>query len=222
VILFVQRWPQVDIRWEMVHVDSSNMPVASAMYPTDVEVDTPDAIDRWRPLVQWLLALPHLILMSALSTLMNAVSVIAWFVIVFTGKMPRGLAQLTEMSMRYAFRVAGYALGLVAVYPPFSFSESFEDPRTYPVRHWVEPELEDRNRLTVGLRALWVIPAAVFAALIMIVAHFAFLIGAVMVLFTGSWNETLRDWIVKCLRVYNRLYAYGLLLTDEYPPFTTD
>ena len=191
-------------------------------YPTDVEVDTPEMIDRWRPLLQWIMAFPHLLLLSALGSLLNVVSFVAWLVIVFTGSMPRGLAQLTEMYMRYNTRVFAYVAALVTEYPPFAFPDSFEDPRSYPARQWAEPALENRNRLTVGLRVIWVIPAAIFAGVIVFIGSLAGFIGAIGVVVTGSWDESLRGWVMNALRVTNRLYVYGLLLTDEYPPFSVE
>ena len=47
-------------------------------------------------------------------------------------------------------------------------------------------------------------------------------IGAFAVLFTGRWPTGLRDWVLTGLRTYLRLYTYGNLLTDKYPPLTFD
>ncbi|MBP8182098.1 MAG: DUF4389 domain-containing protein, partial [Acidimicrobiia bacterium] len=82
--------------------------------------------------------------------------------------------------------------------------------------------LDNRNRLTVGLRVIWVIPAAIFAGVIVFIGSLAGFIGAIGVVVTGSWNESLRGWVMNALRVTNRLYVYGLLLTDEYPPFSVE
>ena len=55
-------------------------------YPATLEVDTPEKIDNWRPLVQWILAIPHLIIVEVFEAVAFAVAVISWFSIVFTGK----------------------------------------------------------------------------------------------------------------------------------------
>ena len=72
--------------------------------PATLDVTTPPRIANWRPLVQWLLALPHMIIAGALSYVSLAVSVISWFVILFTGRLPKGLADFQMMILRYTLR----------------------------------------------------------------------------------------------------------------------
>jgi len=191
-------------------------------YPATIEVETPPTIANWRPLVQWILAIPHLIISWALDYVAGAVAVVSWFVILFTGKLPEGLANFQIMIIRYTTRAQLYAGFLHDDYPPYDFTMSSRDSGTTPVRIDVEPELEDRNRLTVGLRFLWIIPAALYAILVAIVGIVAWFLSFFAVLFTGRWPEGLRSWVVKSVRVFTRLTAYGALLTDEYPPFSTD
>jgi hypothetical protein len=83
-----------------------------------------------------------------------------------------------------------------------------------------EPALEGRNRLTVALRLIWVIPAMIVTVIIVLIAWVCWLIGAFAVLFTGSWPEGLRAWVLKGLRASLRLSAYFWMLTDEYPPMS--
>jgi Domain of unknown function (DUF4389) len=191
-------------------------------YPASIEVRTPDELARWRPFVQWILAIPHLIIAGALGYVAGAVAIIAWFVILFTGKLPDGIANLQMMIIRYTARAYVYAGYLHDEYPPFDFTLAANEPGGTPVDIAFEPALADRNRLTVGLRFIWIIPAALFAFVIWIVGVFVWMIAALAVLFTGRWPTGLLDWAGKCLRVWLRLEMYGSLLTDEYPPFNTD
>ena len=92
----------------------------------------------------------------------------------------------------------------------------------YPARDQFAPEWSGRNRLTVGLRFLWIIPAAIVTLIIILVAWVCWLIGAFAVLFTGHWPSGLRDWVLKGLRAGLRLNAYCWLLTDKYPPMNFD
>ena len=59
-------------------------------YPATFEVERPDRIANWRPVVQWLLAIPHFFILYGLEIAARAVAIVAWFAIVFTGKMPEG------------------------------------------------------------------------------------------------------------------------------------
>ena len=191
-------------------------------YPARIAVDSPPEIDRWRALAQWIMAIPHLIIASAMEYVSGALAVVSWFVILFTGKLPAGLANLQVMILRYSTRAEIYAGFLHDQYPPFEFSMTPEEPGGTPVDVVIEPELENRNRLTVGLRILWAIPAIFYLLVIAIVGILCWILAFFAVLFTGRWPDGLRDWVMKMMRVGLRLNAYVLLLTDEYPPFSTD
>ncbi|HEY2947512.1 MAG TPA: DUF4389 domain-containing protein [Micromonosporaceae bacterium] len=83
----------------------------------------PDAardLNRWLPLVKWLLAIPHYIVLFFLDIGAFVAVVVAWFAILFTGRYPRGLFDFVEGVVRWHNRVIGYALTLVTDrYPPF-------------------------------------------------------------------------------------------------------
>lgn len=83
----------------------------------------PDAqkLNRWLPLVKWLLAIPHYIVLFFLTIGAVVAAIIAWFAILFTGTYPRGLFDFVVGVLRWGNRVTGYAFALVTdVYPPFS------------------------------------------------------------------------------------------------------
>lgn len=89
-----------------------------------LEVDYPDVerdLNRWLPLVKWLLAIPHYIVLFFLVVGAVLAVLIAWFAILFTGRYPRGLFDYVVGVGRWALRVEAYAFLLVTdVYPPFS------------------------------------------------------------------------------------------------------
>lgn len=191
-------------------------------YPATIDVRTPDKIANWRPLVQWILAIPHMIIAGAMGYISWALSLVSWFAILFTGRLPAGLANFQVMVLRYTERAYAYAGFLYEEYPPFEFEMATSEPGGSPVDLSVLPALENRNRLTVGLRFIWAIPAMLFAFVIGIVGMICWFLGFFAVLFTGRWPDGLRSWVMKMLRVGIRVNAYALLLTDEYPPFSTD
>jgi hypothetical protein len=82
--------------------------------------DVPRDLNRWLPIVKWLLAIPHWFLLFFLNIAAFVAVVIAWFAILITGTYPRGLFDFVEGVLRWDNRVFGYALTLVTdEYPPF-------------------------------------------------------------------------------------------------------
>jgi hypothetical protein len=88
-----------------------------------LQIERPDGerLSRWLPLVKWLLAIPHVIVLAFLSIAAFFVIVFAWFAILFTGRYPRGAFGFVVGVMRWGLRVTCYAILLTTDrYPPFS------------------------------------------------------------------------------------------------------
>jgi hypothetical protein len=151
----------------------------------------------------------------------EVLSIISWFAILFTGRLPAGLANFQAMYLRYTLRTATYAGFLREEYPPFGFTTTPPDPGDDP-RVGVElvPKLEGRNRLTVGFRLILAIPQLIVLAALFIALLVVALIALFAVLFTGRWPQGLRDFALGVGRWWLRVQAYLVLLTDEYPPFS--
>ena len=108
--LLDDRYPATD-QHQSVHLDYP--------YP-DVERD----LNRWMPLVKWLLAIPHYIVLFFLDIGALVVVIVVWFAILFTGRYPRGLFDFVEGVIRWHNRVIAYALVLVTDrYPPFRLAD---------------------------------------------------------------------------------------------------
>jgi uncharacterized protein DUF4389 len=107
--LMDDRYPSTDDR-QSVHLDYE--------YP-----DTPRELNRWLPLVKWLLAIPHFLVLVFLWIAALVAVIAAWFAIVFTGRYPRGIFAFVEGVLRWTQRVVAYAFLLVTdKYPPFSLA----------------------------------------------------------------------------------------------------
>jgi len=134
LILFRQKYPRWWFNWNLELLRLSNrvavyLALMDDRYPsTDeqqavhLEIPYPDArlLNRWLPLVKWLLAIPHYIVLVFLDIGVLVAVVVAWFAILFTGRYPRGLFDFVEGVYRWHNRVIGYALILVTDrYPPF-------------------------------------------------------------------------------------------------------
>jgi hypothetical protein len=193
---------------------------AFAEYPATFAFDAPEKVANWRPLVNWLLAIPHFAVLYALRILGQVIAVISWFAIVFTGALPESFANLESLWMRYELRTYTFALFMREEYPPFAFGMTpADDGADQRVTIEFQPELTDRNRVTVGFRIILVIPHVVVLVLLAIAAAVASLIAFFAVLFTGRWPQGLRDFVLNVQRWYLRVQTYFLLLVDEYPPF---
>ena len=92
-----------------------------------IEIPYPDVkneLSAGLPLVKWLLAIPHYIILFFLAIAAIVCVVIAWFAILFTGRYPRGLFDFIVGVYRWTLRVTAYAFLLTTDrYPPFALSD---------------------------------------------------------------------------------------------------
>ncbi len=89
-------------------------------YAVTYEMDYPEELSRWLPLIKWLLAIPHIIVLLFLFIAVYFVYIIAFFAILFTKRFPRGLFDFTVGIHRWNYRVSAYTALLRDEYPPFS------------------------------------------------------------------------------------------------------
>lgn len=191
----------------------------AANYPVYFAVTEDNKIARWRPFVQFLMAIPHFIVAMFIGIAAAVCIVISWFAILFTGNMPEGLANFIIMAQRYNARVGGFAALLTEQYPPFEFQQTAADPGDYAIRLDVRPALTGRNRLTVFFRYFTQIPIQIFAFVVFIGVYVVMFIAWFAIIFTGQFPQGMRDFVIKGLRLNQRASGYASLLTDEYPPF---
>ena len=138
MILFRQKYPRWWFDWNLELLRFENrvcvyLALMDYRYPStderqsvQLELLYPDAerdLNRWLPLVKWLLAIPHFILLVFLWLAAVVAVIIAWFAILFTGRYPRGLFDFVLGVLRWGNRVVAYAFILVTdEYPPFRLS----------------------------------------------------------------------------------------------------
>ena len=90
-----------------------------------IDITYPNAqeLSRGLPIVKWIMAIPHYIVLVCLGIAVWVVTIIAWFAILFTGRYPRGMFDFVVDVYRWDIRVLAYAFILVTdKYPPFSLS----------------------------------------------------------------------------------------------------
>ena len=96
-------------------------PSATERQSVQLDYPAPEGLSRWLPLVKWVLAIPHYVVLVVLHIVAVFAIVAAWFAIVVTGRYPRALFDYVTGVMRWHNRVTGYAFTLVTdQYPPFS------------------------------------------------------------------------------------------------------
>ena len=92
-----------------------------------LDIDYPDVeheLNRVLPLIKWILAIPHYFVLSILGILGAVMTVLAWVVILITGRMPASIFEFLEGLMRWGLRVSAYAFLLTTDrYPPFRLGE---------------------------------------------------------------------------------------------------
>src|SRR6266487_3574794 len=139
MLLFREKYPRWWFDWNFALTSfcyrvSVYLALLRDEYPsTDEEqamhlsIPYPDArseLNRWLPLVKWLLAIPHYIVLFFLGLAAVVCVVIAWFAILITGRYPRGLFDFVVGVLRWSARVTAYAFILASDrYPPFRLSE---------------------------------------------------------------------------------------------------
>jgi hypothetical protein len=212
---------QTEVRTDMSDITISTTNEIGPEYPASYAFEPAESVARWRPFVNWLLAIPHLAILNAFQALTEILSIVSWVSIVFTGKVPAGIVNLQAMAMRYSLRTMTFVTFMREEYPPFDFTTATTDPGTDSrLRVDFTPQLEDRNRVTVGFRLILVIPHVVVLAALMVAAIIVSIVAAFAVLFTGRWPGGAQRFVLGVARWWLRVQSYLLLLHDEYPPFS--
>jgi hypothetical protein len=88
--------------------------------PSHYALVEPGELIRLSPLYQWILAFPHYIVLGILFIGAFFVYIIGWFIVLFTGRWPEGMAQFLISVLRWNARVSAYATFATNQYPPFS------------------------------------------------------------------------------------------------------
>lgn len=186
------------------------------------ELTIPPSRGWW--LLKWLLGIPHYIILCFLWIAFAVVWIISFFVIVFTGKHPKGLFDFKVGVLRWTWRVGFYSYQVLGTdkYPPFSLDPDPDYPADLDI-----PYPGKMSRGLVWVKWLLAIPHYIITAffeggwgqgnagLTSIMAIF----GAIVVLFKGKYPRDIFKLCVGMNRWTYRVVAYVTLMTDKYPPF---
>lgn len=209
---------------------------ATSPYPARLRGELDEPLSRWLWLVKWLLVVPHYLILFFLWIAFVAVTVIAGFAILFTGRYPRALFDFNVGVIRWNWRVQFYSYAALGTdrYPPFTLRRT-DYPADFDVDY---PERLSRGLVLVKSWLLAIPHYLIVLALAgggielgsagndnndtIPLLGVAVLIAAVILLFTAKYPRGLLDLLVGINRWLYRVLVYAALMRDEYPPFRLD
>lgn len=214
----------------------------SNAYPLRLDGHLDLTTSRWLWIIKWLGIIPQILVLALLAL----VSVFAWigafFAILFTCRYPRGLFDFNVGVLRWAWRVSFYSFGAFATdeYPPFTLKDKADYPARLDV---VYPE--NLNRWLVLVKWFLAIPHLIVVGILVggtsaasnasnqqdglststgtigLISILA-LVAVVVLAFNAKYPRDIFDLLMGLQRWVFRVYAYMMLMTDEYPPFRLD
>lgn len=208
-------------------------------YPLRIEAAASPDASRALWLVKWLLAIPHYLVLALLWVVFVVLTLVAGVAILVTGRYPRGIFEVNLGILRWSWRVAYYAYGVIGTdrYPPFSL----EDDTDYPARLDVDYPRELSRGLVLVKWWLLVLPHYVLIVVLVGSVGWLFdpgsggqvrfvgsilgllvLVTGLVLLVRGRYPRPLYDLLVGLHRWMFRVAAYAGLMTDVYPPFRLD
>lgn len=100
----------------------------SSKYPVDLTFAYPEKSSRLLALlgilmpIKVLLLIPHIFVLYFLELASAIVAFIGYFVVLFTGKYPKGMYDFVAGVLRWQIRLSAWIFGLADGYPPFSLN----------------------------------------------------------------------------------------------------
>ena len=186
-----------------------------------------DPRNRLTSALRPILAIPHAILTGPIyfsartggAGLLGAaayvMAIVSWFTLLISGEHVRGIRDFSMYYLRWRTRALAYMALFVDRYPPFG-------DQPYPATIEVAEPVGPRDRATIAVRLILVLPHLVILAFLLLGWLITTVIAWFAILFTGSYPASLYPFGVGVMRWALRVEAYLLLLIDEYPPFGLD
>jgi hypothetical protein len=168
--------------------------------------------NRLTTLVRLIITIPWLIVGALWGIAALLCAVVAWFVLLFTGRYPPALYEFVAGYVRFYVRVHSFGCLLVDPFPPFDGAEHPE----YPAALQLGPPPASYSRLKVLLRIFYVIPAYIVAYIAGIVTDIVGIISWLVILVTGKEPDGLQNALRWALGWQTRLLLLITLLTETY------
>jgi hypothetical protein len=216
-------------------------------YPIDIRLPGPARQSRWKTFFRIFLALPSLLISSALGGggsvrfpargshnsgyytatasvggLSAVSSFLGWFASVFRGRMPKGLRDASAYSVGYGAQMLAYLLLVTDRYPnsdPTQLLETVERPPRHPVHLVGDAHDLRRSRVLVFFRLPLAIPHLVWLALWTVAIVFVVLVHWFVVLVRGRPADPLHRFVARYVRYELHVYAFLFLAANPFPGF---
>jgi hypothetical protein len=191
---------------------------SSAGYPVQLDVEYQDPLNRFLPLVKWLLLIPHYIALFLLYLAAWFALIAAFFMVLFTRRYPPGLFGFFLGVMRWTLRVNAYHYLMSDKYPPFTLEADPGDAATLAIDYPAEGVDRWRPLFAWILAVPYLFVATIIAYLAAVLVFVAFF----AILFTRHFPRGMFDIVVVAQRWTFRGYAYAIFMTTKYPPWVWD
>lgn len=188
------------------------------MYPVNLQIERQDEYNRFLPLVKWLLAIPNLLCLYVVAIVAYLGAFVSFFVVLVTGRYPRGIFDFVVGTMRWSYRLMAYIFLMTDRYPPFALAD---DP-SHPVRFDIPYPEEGVNRWRPLVHWLLILPYYFVASILLYVVYLVVFLAFWVILFTKKFPEGMFNLTLNGMRWMARATAYLGWLVTEYPPFEWD
>jgi hypothetical protein len=182
-------------------------------------MDVEATMEWWRPLVQWLLCIPHLLYELVLSGASVVIALVMGLVVAVTGRVPEKLAAFQTTTLRERVRCYGYLFLLRSSLPPYVNRISASDPaddRLVEVSATPPPRAARWSGIT---RPIVVLPHVIVLIPLAIIMDLCYPVWMLVVVANRGWPEGFARVFVRVEKWAGALLAYVFLLSDEAPRF---
>ncbi len=186
-------------------------------FPLQIQLPNPERQNRAITFFKWLLFIPWYIWQQVWGIAFQILIVLAWFILLFTAKLPKEFFSFAVSYYRYSARIEAWLVNLTAAWPPWHGRPVAE----YGLILNIDRK-EHYNRWKTGFRLILMIPLLALMYGLMFYGFFFWFLGFWAILFTGKLPHWCRKPLADVFAMNLRINAYALLLVEEWPPFKAE
>ena len=176
-------------------------------------------VSWWRPLVQWLLCIPHLLLTGAMAVASVAIAFLIAPIVLLTGKAPARLVAFQVTSLRERVRCYAYFFVLRESRPPYALAPRLRDPADDPLVEVSASPPERMSRWALLARPFVVLPHLLVLVPIGVVMDVCYPVWMLLVAANRGWPAGLERLLIQIEAWVTAVALYALFVTDEAPRF---